>query len=522
MKTMHITLVLLFICIANLLQAQTLFQKKYGGNNFDYNGNVIQTQDGGYLFSGWTQSYGHGISDIYLIKTDGNGDTMWNKTYGTNQVEVCKMSLQISSGAYILTGYRAITNEWKDEAFLMKIDLNGNILWQKTYGGNYRERGSTVQQTTDGGFILGGVNESFMVAGYGPYLVKTDSNGNLSWAKSYGPGDAGLDGTSIVKQTFDGGFMIFGPLKDGMNGYSDFRLIKTTNDGSFSWSKAYDIFVDEVADFVQTADSGYLMLGSNLSAQGAFYDVLLIKTDINGNLLWAKTYGGAISDGGVAMTATDDGGYVLACGTTTFDGYSGIIYLIKIDSSGNILWTSRYGDIADLRVTSLCTTVDHGFMIGGASVGPNVSQYDIVAIKTDSMGKSLCNMTDTGVAVTSVQVQVWSPSVTATPGGVLTLTNFNTGPGGSVADLCMNVATHDAVKEEQISLYPNPFSDRLNITYTNPDGEIALFDFSGKEVLRQKTEKGNTIVQTSAIVPGFYILSYHDKGRLLRRKVTKY
>jgi WD40 repeat protein len=222
------------------------------------------------------------------------------------------------------------------------------------------------------------------------------------------------------------------------------------------------------------------------------------------------------------MTATDDGGYVLACGTTTFDGYSGIIYLIKIDSSGNILWTSRYGEIADLRITSLCTTADHGFMIGGVSVGPNTSQYDIVAIKTDSLGKSICNMPDTGVAVTSAQVQVWSPSVTVTSGGVVTLTNFNTGPGGSVADLCINVGIHDAVKEKQISLYPNPFRDQLNITYTNTDGEVALFDFSGKEVLRQKTEEGNTIVQTSAIIPGFYILSYHEKGRLYHFKVIKF
>jgi hypothetical protein len=159
------------------------FAKTYGGGNDDrprWDRCVQQTSDGGYIVAGYTYSFGAGGYDILLIKTDANGDVEWAKTYGgTSDNDYAYSVQQTSDGGYILAGYTASFGAGDLDIFLIKTDANGNIQWAKTYGGTNEDRAYSVQQTSDAGYIVAGYTSSFGAGGYDIFLIKTDANGNI-------------------------------------------------------------------------------------------------------------------------------------------------------------------------------------------------------------------------------------------------------------------------------------------------------------------------------------------------------
>jgi hypothetical protein len=246
------------------------FAKTYGGTYWDFASSVQQTSDGGYIVAGYA-------GDIFLIKTDANGNVQWTKTYGGTGWDEASFVQQTSDGGYIVAGYAG------GDIFLIKTDASGNIQWAKTYGGTYSEWASSVQQTSDGGYIVAGRTYSFGAGLDDIFLIKTDANGNIQWAKTYG----------------------------GTN-----------------YDYAYSV--------QHTSDGGYIVAGSTESFGAGGWDIFLIKTDANGNIIWAKTYGGTDWDFASSVQQTSDGGYIVAGYTLSFGAGLHDIFLIKTDANGNI------------------------------------------------------------------------------------------------------------------------------------------------------------------------------------------
>ncbi|MDA3833377.1 MAG: right-handed parallel beta-helix repeat-containing protein, partial [Spirochaetales bacterium] len=240
------------------------FERWYGGGEDDCGNSVQQTKDGGYIVAGYTNSYGAGDRDFYLIKTNSYGDTLWTKTYG---------------------------------------------------GGN-SDYGSSVQQTSDGGYIIGGSTYS-----YGPntpsyanfYLVKANSSGYTLWTRNYN-GGSNNDRCYSVQQTNDGSYILAGYSWGYLYGYDDVFLVKTDSIGNALWKKAYGGSINDEGNSVkQTTDGGYIITGRRdcpIWTSGG--DVYLIKTDSLGNSLWTKTYGGDFMDYGNSVQQTSDGGFIIA------------------------------------------------------------------------------------------------------------------------------------------------------------------------------------------------------------------
>jgi len=309
-----------------------IWQKTFGGSNYDLGYSVSQTSDGGYIIAGWTYSFGAGISDVYLIKTDGNGNQIWQKTFGGSNWDLgCSVS-QTSDGGYIIAG--TSFGAGISDVYLIKTDGNGNQIWQKTFGGSYNDEGNSVSQTSDGGYIIAGTTESFVAGDYDVYLIKTDGNGNQIWQKTFGGGS--WDGGNSVSQTSDGGYIIAGTTHSFGAGISDVYLIKTDRNGNQIWQKTFGgSNYDGGYSVCQTSDGGYIIAGGIYSFGAGGSDVYLIKTDGGGNQIWQKTFGGSNYDGGYSVSPTSDGGYIIAGGTHSFGAGGSDVYLIKTDRNGN-------------------------------------------------------------------------------------------------------------------------------------------------------------------------------------------
>jgi len=286
---LSVSLVALFIQYAH---AQVRFAKTYWGWNFDKAYSVQQTSDGGYIVAGYTRSFGAGWDDIILIKTAANGNIQWARTYGGIGDDRAYSVQQTSDGGYIVAGVTNSFGAGSWDIFLIKTDASGNIQWAKTYGGTGDDRAYSVQQTSDGGYIVAGVTNSFGAGSWDIFLIKTDASGNIQWAKTY---DGGIDDdVSSIQQTSDGGYIVAGVTNSFGAGYIDIFLIKTAANGNIQWAKTYGGTYDDYAHSVQqTSDGGYIVAGVTNSFGAGYIDIFLIKTDANGNIGSCEIVGNA-------------------------------------------------------------------------------------------------------------------------------------------------------------------------------------------------------------------------------------
>jgi hypothetical protein len=495
-----ITICFMLIAAGNSFAQQITFQKAYGGVDGDECYSVQQTTDGGYIMVGNTDGFGAGIWLIYLIKTDAYGDTLWTKTIGGGGYDNGRSVQQTTDGGYIIAGYGDSFGTGGFNIYLIRTDATGSLLWSKTFGGSPTDIYTTsVQQTTDGGYIVTGNFGSSN--GDEVYLIKADANGDSLWTKTYGGVDD--DNGHFVEQTNDGGYIITGETYSFGVGGSDVYLIKTDSVGNLLWSKTFGGTDDEVGFSVhQTTDGGYIIAGYYGSNGGGGMDIYLLKTDISGNLLWSKT----LSGGGVGFSVqqTTDGGYIV----TGYTGNSSAsICLIKTDASGNLLWSKTFGGTYDDWAGSVQQTADGGYIITGYTQNYGAGGYnDVYLIKTDSLGNSGCHEANYTTVATIHTTQVTSPAtITSSPADIVTSPSIPTGSGSIVTALCTSVGIKEILNREELILFPNPFSDKINITTkTNEPVEITLFDITSRKLLHQQFTNTLTL-NTSHLSKGIYI-----------------
>jgi hypothetical protein len=311
----------------------TLWTRAYGGTSEDAGYSVRQTSDNGYIIAGYTYSFGPGDGNVYLIKTNASGDTLWTRTYGGSQGHNYGYSVrQTSDGGYIVAGFTDAFGAGNEDVYLIKTNASGNAVWAKTYGGTSNDVGWSVQQTSDSGYIVAGYTSSFGAGNEDVYLIKTNASGDISWTRTYG--GSGHDEGLSVQQTSDRGYIIAGWTTSFGAGSYDVYLIRTNPYGDTLWTRTYGGGGEDYGYSVQqTLDGGCIIAGYTLSFGAGGYDVWLIKTNASGDTLWTRTYGGGSSgDYGYSVQQTSDSGCIIA-GYTDFHGAGGA-YLVKTDANG--------------------------------------------------------------------------------------------------------------------------------------------------------------------------------------------
>ncbi|MBM3331189.1 hypothetical protein FJY68_04965 [candidate division WOR-3 bacterium] len=260
----------------------TQWTRKYPGANDSRGYVAVQTADGGYIVSGMTAAFGAGSGDIYLIKTDVSGDTQWTRTYGGSDLEL-GYALPTPDQGFAIGGSTSTFGSGGSDIYAVKADSLGNPIWTKTYGGANRDDGAQVILTSDGGYIMAASTQSRGAGQSDAWLLRLDSNGDTLWTRTYGGAD--YDEVYGVDTTADGGFIFTGQTRSFGAGGEDVWLLRTNSSGDTLWTRTFGGAGSDLgAVVIETPDLGFAVMGFTNSYGAGGYDLYMIKTDANGSL----------------------------------------------------------------------------------------------------------------------------------------------------------------------------------------------------------------------------------------------
>ncbi len=352
------------------------FQRIIGGPKLDGLHSVKQTSDGGYVFCGFTENEDASEKDIYLIRTNASGETLWTKRFSGSFTDQGWFVEITSDNGFILAATSNVeasnSSNHNYNGQLIKTDSNGNQEWKQSYTfGNYTNF-TTVRQTSDGGFIVCG-SEMGTTKGF---LLKTDLTGNESWRKTFG----GLVELNHVSKTIDGGFILCGITKSTSSSASDEYIIKTNSLGDTLWTKTYGDFKDNTASSImETATGNFILCGNNANPGISGFAQLLNST---GGQIWNTDFSSLNVSGLLSINLTSDNQFI-AVGYQTAGSPSKAL-LQKIDALGNNVWIKFYNPNAYNTFYEVQVTSDNGFISGGYTL--TAGNGNAYILKTDVNG----------------------------------------------------------------------------------------------------------------------------------------
>lgn len=518
--------------LALTAQAQTApikyWDKVIGGDDQDKPTVMHKTTDGGFILGGFSKStlsgdktQGSGYYDYWVVKLDANGTKVWDKTIGTSNLDILLDLQQTADGGYIMGGesYAGINGDKTEpqrgdsDYWIVKLDANGNKLWDKTLGGGTFDYFNSLQQTSDGGYILAGTSESSAsgdktqpAVGLTDYwIVKIDASGNKLWDKTFGgPLD---DALLVVKQTPDGGYILSGLSESGIGGDKsqisqgswDCWILKLDAAGNKQWDKTYGgTGSDGAGNILLTPDGGYVFGGSSDSgisgdktqASKGATDIWLLKLDATGNKVWDKSFGGNSNEGLAAIKPTSDGGYMLGASSSSSSGGDKSqnsqggqdFWLVKLDANFNKVWDKTIGSSGSDGLIGAEQTSDGGYVLAGEAYGG------------PSGDKSQNAKGDVDYWIVKLGAQISS--------------------------------TDEPQKDFAISIFPNPNRGKFNLQLSNltsPFAEVTVSDILGRVVLQQQLSVKARQVSEQLEIPaakGMYLLQLKTGGQTFTRKIV--
>lgn len=386
------------------------WQKKVGDTISGQAKCIRQTFNGGYVVvgSGYvvtdeTNDNKYGFEDIYVVKLNHSGIVEWQKKLGGNQNDYANSIEQTTDGGYIIAGKTNsnngdVVNKKEENGYdywIIKLDKNGNLQWQKIFGGDSFDEANDVKQTSDGGYIVAGTSRSNftnkerkILDGFNTknWILKLDREGNIEWQNVFG--GSGYEYSINIYQSNDKGYIIGGYINEStitsQSNY-DFTLIKLNDKGVVQWQKKYGGTNDEVLfSLQQTQDGGYIMAGSTNSidgdvtnVKGGGIDFWVVKLNADGEIIWQKAIGETADDYITSIQETPDGGYIMV-GSVGIFNKNGIV--LKLDKNGVLVWKKRMGGTENDMFFSIQATKDNEYILAGYSYS---SDEDLENIKSE-------------------------------------------------------------------------------------------------------------------------------------------
>ncbi|MBW6483759.1 MAG: T9SS type A sorting domain-containing protein [Vicingaceae bacterium] len=484
------------------------WEKSLGGSNIETATSIIQTLDGGYMVAGATASNDGDVSinkggtDCWVVKLNANGTIQWEKTYGGTGNESISTILQTADSSYIVVGITNSTdgdisfNNGNNDFWVIKLNINGSIQWERSYGGSSYEGAENIILSNDGGYLILGTttsNDGDVTGNNGGsdyWVVKIDSIGNILWEKNYG--GSGADAASSIQQTNDGGYIIVGESTSndgdvtGNNGGRDYWVVKIDSNGTIQWEKNYGgSGFDRGLSIISCLNGAYVVAGRSnsndfdVTGNNGIDDYWVIKIDNIGNLLWQKSIGGSLVDDFQKIVAVSDGGYVMIGTSASSDGdvsgnYGNWDYwVVKIDSNGTIEWDKNLGGSSADFGYAVNETIDNGFIIAGSS-GSN----------------------DFDVSSTNGMMDFW------------------------VVKLSPIVGMDEVENNSSIIIFPNPTNGIFTINSTQQINTIEVFNTLGQAVYNKKITSNSTTIDLTLFPKGLYLVQLKTNTNIITKKIV--
>jgi hypothetical protein len=321
------------------------WQKTYGGDKDDWACSIQQTRDGGYVMAGGTRSFGEGETDAWVLKLSPKGKVKWQKTYGGANKDVAGLIHQTREGGYIVGCWTESfgAGRW-GSAWVLKLNPKGQVEWQKAFGGTVGGGPNLIHQTRDGGHIMAGTTGPLGPRYNDLWVIKLSADGIVEWQKGYG--GKKTDAASWISQTSEGGYIVAGITDSfSVSPYYDFWVLKLGSDGTVEWQKTYGGgYWEDASSIQQTADGGYIVagwLGEGLPNSGEPLSdpkvkFWLLKLRADGSVEWQKTYEKGDFNRLNSLQQTADGGYVMAGETSSRDKDSVDCLVFKLRADGSL------------------------------------------------------------------------------------------------------------------------------------------------------------------------------------------
>ena len=510
------------LLVACHLNAQVTFQKTYNNSSWDIGSSVQLTADGEYVIAGSTFAMAN--NDFCLIKINTNGDTLWTKTFGGAGSDVCNSMQQTFDEGYVLVGKTTSFGTGGD-IYVIRVDFYGDTLWTKTFGGNGDDIGISIQQTQSENYIITGASASFGSGSYDMCLILIDTNVSIVWTKVLG----GVDGDwgNCVQQTFDKNYIIAGLTNSFGEGMDEVYLVLADSSGDTVWTRAYGGGGnDEVRFIQQMPDSGFAIAGG--SGSFAVSGVYLIRTDINGDILWTRTYGDSCGEVAWGFDQTSDGGYILAGETCGYGADWWDAYMLKVDSMGNVMWSKTYKFDNNMKNTfyDVKQTADGGFIAVGET--GSLTTRDVYVVKTDANGNSGCGEKDVNTIVGSTNTIVSSTNTIVGSGGIVGGTNTIVGSTNTVEGvLCFDTITGIDQKSEMLKencsleIFPNPVQEIVYFKNIPASKKMTLFISNILGQVIYQAELTERSINTAFMRSGIYFLNLQTDDTSFKAKLVK-
>lgn len=426
-----------------------------------------------------------------------------------------------SNNNYIIAGKRHTLNA--DQFTIYEINNLGDTLWQKHYGTNLQEQANQIIQTIDGGYATVGFSAEFLDSYRSIYLLKTTSTGDASWSKQIG-GQGHENGTSIV-QNESGEYFIGGSSKYNSNGLFDFFLVKTDVNGDTVWTKKYGGYLDDEANSMrQTSDGGFILGGYTESFGSGLKDFYLLKTNSLGDTLWTKHYGDTLDEVINSVRQTSDGGYIMTGYSDSFGAAHQNMYVVKTDSAGDTMWTKTYSGDRSSGGKDIIQTSDGGYAITGSIITASPpGGFDLYVVKIDESGNLQWERDFKIEPLITSYTASDGKSIIQTPDGGFAITGSWF---GSITKEMLLVKLNNTglvgIEEIQtipsFNLFPNPLSKSALLRFENRNANnftFTLFNLQGQALQTIRNITSDKVeIEKGNLLSGVYFFQLQSENEI--------
>lgn len=354
---------------------------RIGGDRYEETSSIVEARDGGIIAAGKTRSFGLGDSDIWIVKLSAAGQVIWQETVGGHDYELEAFLIECRNGELMLACQTTSFGAGNNDVLVVRLDEGGRILWQETIGGENHDYAKSILECTDGSITLAGSSNSWGAGGGGvdAFIVKLDDGGNVLWQKLLG-GSAHDSAMSIV-ETGDGDLVFTGITHSFGAGGSDIWVVRLDAAGSVVWEKTVGTGDDDYALSIAGRSDGTLVVAGGTMAYNEYGDMLLLELDEEGTLLSQKQFGENTVDLAAWVMETSDGGLLVGGNSNFFDVIEDDMWLFRLDSEGAMAWQRTIGGPWEDSLTAVMESRYGGMIVAGegqtSPTDPESDDWDV-------------------------------------------------------------------------------------------------------------------------------------------------